>query len=73
MKVKKFVKKYVGQQTRRINIYSEQGKLLNRCTKACLTKKYNDYHIALVDAHGIMIDNQIGTVLDLYIYKQKKK
>ena len=72
MKVKKFVKKYIGQQERRINIYSEQGRLLDRCTK-CSIKKYNNYHIIFIDAHGIMVDNQIGTVLDLYVCPQKKK
>lgn len=75
MKVKKFIKKYIQPSARRINIYSETGdKLLDsRLIKDYSSSKYNNYHIACVDAHGFMFKNKIATVINLYVYKKKKK
>lgn len=73
MKVKKFIKKYIQPSARRINIYSETGdKLLDKLVKNS-SSKYNNYHIAYVDAHGFMLGKKIATVIDLYVYKKKKK
>ena len=73
MKVKKFIKKYVQPSTRRINIYSKTGdKLLDKLIKSS-SSKYDNYHIACVDSHGFMFGNKIATVIDLYVYKKKKK